>query len=175
MAAKNSAEFRRVVGVEWRAGAMDGPGELRGVAMRFGDVAELPWGRERFDPGSLTAAADGVILNVQHERGRPLARFPDGGLELDFDAAELRIRARVADTSDGRDTVALVRAGVLRGLSVEFRPDDERLEDGVRIVTRARLSGIAVVDDGAYDTATVNAYRARARDIGQTRGPSIWW
>ena len=109
-------------------------------------------------------------------RTRAAARaLPGCGLELDFDAAELRIRARVADTSDGRDTVALVRAGVLRGLSVEFRPDDERLEDGVRIVTRARLSGIAVVDDGAYDTATVNAYRARARDIGQTRGPSIWW
>ena len=171
-------ERRRIVGVEWRAGAMDGPGILSGVAMRFGDTAVLPWGRERFEPGSLSADPDGVILNVQHDRGRPLSRFPDGGLELEFRADALEVRAAVADTTDGRDAVALVRAGVLRGLSVEFRADAERLVDGVRVVTRARLSGIAVVDDGAYDAATVAAERARMRSNrkGQSaRGPAGEW
>ena len=171
-------ERRRIVGVEWRAGAMDGPGTLSGVALRFGSVATLPWGRERFEQGALVADPAGVILNVQHDRGRPLARFPDGGLELDFGRDALQIRAAVADTSAGRDAVALVRAGVLRGLSVEFRAEDERQVDGVRVVTRARLSGIGVVDDGAYDDTMVAAARARMRSNGKgqsARGPAGAW
>lgn len=167
-------ERRRIVGLEWRAGDMSGPGMLTGVAMRYGDTASLPWGRERFEPRSIVTAPDGVILNWQHDRSRPLARFPDGGLELVDGAEGLSIRAAIADTQAGRDAVALVRAGVARGLSVEFRADQERLEDGVRIVQRATLAGIAVVDDGAYDSAVVEAERARRRP-GRAPAPREVW
>lgn len=162
-------ERRRIVGVEWRAGDLQGPGILEGVAMRFGEVATLPWGRERFAVGSLSADSGGVILNAQHDRARPLARYPDGGLELRFADDALRIRARVADTSAGRDTVALVRAGVLQGLSVEFRAEDERLDDGVRVVKRALLTGVGVVDDGAYDSTTIAAMRGRQAEHDAAR------
>ena len=156
-------EIRHLAGIEWRADPASGPGELRGLAMRYGDTAELPWGRERFEPGSLVPATAGVILNRQHDRGRPLARWPEGGLSLTPMAQGLAIRAKVADTAEGRDTVALVRQGVLRGLSVEFIPEAERSEGGVRVITRAKLTGVAVVDDGAYDEAVVEAMRARVR------------
>lgn len=148
-------EIRHILGVEWRADPANGPGELIGAAMRFGDVANLPWGKERFEPRSIHYATGGVILNRQHDRGRPLARFPEGGLTLDMSDSALTMRARVADTTEGRDTVALVRSGVLRGLSVEFVPEKERSEGLLRIIERAKLVGIAVVDDGAYDGATV--------------------
>lgn len=155
---------RRVTlgGLEWRAGDVaSGPGMLRGVAMRFGAVARLPWGREQFEPGSLEPDPAGVILNRQHDRGRPLARHPDGGLDIAVSPTVVSVRARVADTTDGRDTVALVRAGVMRGLSVEFTPEDEAMVDGVRVIKRAVLHGVAVVDDGAYPDSVVQAMRAR--------------
>ena len=154
-------EIRHLMGIEWRADPANGPGELIGAAMRFGDVADLPWGRERFEPRSIHYATGGVILNRQHDRGRPLARFPEGGLTLDMSDSALTMRARVADTTEGRDTVALVRSGVLRGLSVEFIPEKERSEGDLRVIERAKLIGVAVVDDGAYSAATVSAMRAR--------------
>ena len=153
-------EIRHLTGIEWRADPANGPGELTGAVMRFGEVAALPWGKERFEPRSLHFDPAGVILNRQHDRGRPLARFP-GGLTLDMSDSALTMRARVADTTEGRDTVALVRAGVLRGLSVEFIPEKERSEGDLRVVERAKLVGIAVVDNGAYSEATVESNRAR--------------
>ena len=170
---------RRVTmgGVEWRAGDVAaGPGMISGVAMRFGAIARLPWGREQFAPGSLELDPDGVMLNRQHQRARPLARHPDGGLEVAVSPTVVTVRARVVDTSDGRDTVALVRAGVMRGLSVEFTPEDEDVVDGVRVIRRAVLHGIAVVDSGAYDDATVTMMRARA--VARREGVFVcpdWW
>lgn len=156
-------EYRRIVGIEWRADPQSGPGELRGDVMRYGEVAKLPWGTERFEPRSLYFDSDGVVLNRQHDRGRPLARHPDGGLTLEMSDAGVTMRARIADTVDGRDTVALVRQRVLRGLSVEFVPEEERYDRDLRIVTRARLVGIGVVDTGAYDGALVEAMRMKVR------------
>ena len=56
---------------------------LSGVAMRYGSIAKLPWGPERFAPAAFgdVKAAD-VILNFQHDRSRPLARTGGGGLLL---------------------------------------------------------------------------------------------
>lgn len=155
-------ETRRLpVDLEWRAGDLKGPGTLSGVVLRYGDTADLPWGRERFERGAL--AAGDVLLNVQHDRGRPLARYPGGGLELELGADAVSMRATLPDTSDARDLAALVRAGVMRGLSVEFRPVDERIEAGVRVVSRAALTGIAVVDEPAYPDSQIAAMRAAMR------------
>ena len=171
---------RRVTlgGVEWRAGDVrEGPGVLSGVALRFGSVARLPWGREQFQPGSIALDPAGVWLNRQHQRARALARHPEGGLDVAVSPTVVTVRARVADTTDGRDTVALVRAGVMRGLSVEFTPEDEEVKDGVRIIKRAVLHGVAVVDDPAYDDTTITAMRARVHERG--RGALYvcpdWW
>lgn len=154
-------EHRRILGIEWRADPDDGPGTLAGAVMRYGEIADLPWGRERFEPGSLYLDPAGVVLNRQHDRRLPLARYPAAGLNLEMSTVGVSMRARVADTTDGRDTVALVRQGVLRGLSVEFVPEREHSEGDLRIIDRARLVGVAVVDSGAYDGATVEAMRAK--------------
>lgn len=140
---------------------------LSGVAVRYGDVA--PGFEERFEPGAFgdVDRAD-VVLNVQHDRGRPLARTGGGGLSLEDAGDALRMAATLPVTREADDTLALVRAGVLRGLSVEFRPLQERSEGGVRIVERAALSGLAVVDRPAYPASTVAA--RNAGDAGRRRG-----
>ena len=51
-----------------------GPGRtVGGVAVRYGDLAQLPWGEERIEAGAF-APIDDVILNAHHDRATPLAR-----------------------------------------------------------------------------------------------------
>ena len=72
------------------------------------------------------------------------------------------MRATLPETREADDTLALVRAKVLRGLSVEFLAQRERVVAGVRVIERGTVYGLAVVDSGAYPDATV---AARAADL----------
>ena len=114
-----------------------------------------------------------MILNSHHERARPLARTAGGGLQLVDTETELTIRADLPETTESNDVLALVRSGVLRGLSIEFSAQDERLEEGdLRIVERAKLSAIGVVDRPQYETSTVQARRRRrGRSFFKARVP----
>ena len=134
---------------------------LSGVAIRYGSIAVFPWGRERFEAGAFGDVGQlDVILNSHHVRARPLARTAGGGLQLVDTETELTIRADLPPTSEANDVLALVRSGVLRGLSIEFSAQAERLEEGdLRIVERAKLSAIGVVDRPQYETSTVQARR----------------
>ena len=140
-----------------------GPGRtLEGVAIRYGDTATLPWGQERFEPGAFgdVAAAD-VILNVAHDRTRPIARTGGAGLALLDTPERLALRAELPVTREADDALALVRAGVLRGLSVEFRAIAERIEGGARVIERAVLSAVGLVDTPAYPASEVEARRRK--------------
>ena len=145
--------------------------KLSGVAVKYGDTAVLPGGMlETFRPQAFgDVRGVDAVLNVQHDRGTPLARTGGGGLELIDSATELRIVATLPDTSAASDTVALIRAGVLRSLSLEFRALRERFEGNVRVIERALLVGVGVVDSGAYPQSTVEA-RRRGGGGGRDRG-----
>ena len=117
--------------------------------MRYGDLAQLPWGQERIEAGAFVPLGD-VILNASHDRTTPLARTGGAGLELTDTAERLAFSATLPDTRAADDVLELVRTGVMRGASVEVRVTAERFESGVRVIERARLSGIGVVDTPAY-------------------------
>ena len=146
---------------------------MSGTLIRYGDVAALPWGRERFEPGAFgdVSRAD-VILNSHHEKSRPLARTGGGGLELIDTREALNIRATLPITQDANDTIALILGGVLRGLSLEFSAVAERMEGETRIVERAELRGLAVVDRPAYSDSLVQA-QAELRRGGRGIGGSF--
>ena len=116
---------------------------------------------ERFVPGSLITSD--VVLNVQHERSRPIART-GAGLLLKDGPESLQMTALLPETTEARDTLTLVSSGVLRGLSVEFETVAEHEENGVRVIDMANLSGLAVCDRPAYPGSTVEA-RAKGRAI----------
>lgn len=137
----------------------DSERRLTGTAMRYGDIAELPWDeRERFEAGAF-GDVDRIdaVLNIQHQRARPIARTGGGGLTLRDSAGALEIDAVLPDTVDANDAVTNIRAKILRGLSVEFMPETTRLEDGVNVITKAMLRGIALVDRPAYPASVINA------------------
>ena len=157
-------EYRFSV-VEWRESAT-GPGRVDGIAIRYHDEAQLPGFRERFQAGAFgDVTTFDVIANVQHDRGRPLARTGGGGLALVDGPDALRATLDLPDTRDGHDAATLLRRGVLRGYSLEFRVDAERFEGGVRIVERAALRGLALVDRPAYgESVAAIAERAAAAE-----------
>ena len=137
---------------------------LEGIVVRYGEVSTgLPW-RERIEPGAFRPLGD-VRLNLQHQRTVLLARTGGGGLVLEDGPDALRMRAELPETTAASDTLALVKAGVLRGLSVEMHPRQEHQVSGVRSISKARLSGLSVVDSGAWDGARVEA-RAEVRAEG---------
>ena len=132
---------------------------LEGTAISYGDVARVGTRAERFLPGALGSdvGALDVLLNVQHDRGRVLARTGGGGLVLTDTPEALTVRAELPETSESSDCLALVEAGVLRGLSLEFIATSERKEGPTRVIASARLVSIGVVDKPAYPASKVAA------------------
>ena len=170
-------------GIERRAfefRASDDGGTVEGIVIPYGQSATVADFTERFLPGSISFGD--VIANRQHDRHKPLART-GAGLTLTDSASELRARIELPDTVDGRDVRELVRLGVLRGLSAEFRTLKDQWEGSERTIHEAQLVGLAVVDRGAYSGATVAEVREaaewlkagclRARSGGAPLWPSI--
>ena len=103
------------------------------------------------------------MLTRQHKREMALARYPGGGLQLIDSPTEARMVATLPNTALARDTHQLVKAGVLTGLSVEFAALAERMENGARVIERAHVPAISVVDVPAYKLARIEARSAKRR------------
>ena len=120
---------------------------LAGVALRYGEQAtDRP---EMFAAGAFQPL--GVVsLNLQHDSFREIASTDGGSLRINDGPADLRIEAELRRDSA---ELSLVRRRALRGLSVEFRTLTERRDpSGVRIIERAELPAIGLVDQGSYRT-----------------------
>ena len=150
--------------IEYRFSTMDasaGGRNIAGTAIRYGDRASID-GKfvEEFKPGAFNPIGD-VVLNWMHDRAKPLARTGEhGGLQLADSATELRVAATLPETTLADDAVELIRRGVFRGLSIEFRSIRESTVGGVRVIEKALLSGIGIVDRPAYSNAEVQARMA---------------
>ena len=145
---------------------------LRGVAVTYGDVAKVAGLEERIQPGAFGALGD-VILNASHDRAAPLARTGGAGLELSDSTDRLAFAATLPETRAADDVLTLVRTGVMRGASIEMRVTGQRFEGGVRVIERAQLSAIGIVDTPAYPASEIEARRA-ARPQPPKRKRRIW-
>lgn len=136
---------------------------LSGVAMRYGDFS--PDFGERFQTGAFGEVPIVIPINIQHD---PQMIAAESAILIDT-PRELRVRA---DLPEGSAALKLVRRGVLNGFSVEFHAERERREAGVRVIERAVLSGLALVDKGAYPAATpeVRARGDRGGRLDTLRG-----
>lgn len=161
------AEFRQA------EGGNGGLGMVAGVVVKYGDTAILPFGRERIVAGAFAPLpTNGVRANVQHDRRRALAVL-GRGLAFEDSPTELRASITLPDTTGGRDAAVLFREGVLTGLSLEMAVAKERRENGVRVVLRAAIVGLGMVDDPAYQSS-VAALRQAVEGPDWASRPD-WW
>ena len=129
--------------------------ELRGLCLPYGVETTVHGVRERFESQAATSTGE-AILNAYHRDDRPLAREP-GTLFFESRADGFYLRADLPATAEADDALALVRADILNGFSVEFRADEEKLVGGVRVIERATVAGVALLTRPAYKTTYVEA------------------
>ena len=132
---------------------------LRGVLMTYGEQAsDRP---EVFADGALWWDDQGVMLREQHNRQAPIARFTP-----QVDGNRVLVDIPLPDTQRGRDAALMVREGHFTGLSVEFRSNREHRQAGLRVLTRAQLTGAGLVDEPSYRLSSVAVrHRGRRRRI----------
>ena len=150
-------EIRCEITIEDRAEGE--PARLVGVLMPYNTEARDR--REVFETGSLSWDPKGIVVNRMHQRSSPIMRVVPIESE-----GRLMIDQELPDTAAGRDCASEVRSGLLTGLSVEFHAIRESFVAGVRRIAKATLRGAAVVDAGAYESATVEARAEAARRDG---------
>ena len=78
-------------------------------------------------------------------------------------------------TAEADDALALVRAEVLNGFSVEFRADEEKMAGGVRVIERATVAGVALLTRPAYPStfAEVRGAALASALVEAATGPEV--
>jgi len=141
---------------EFRASKLDADeGVIEGIAVPWGQTIDLGGGyRERFERGAVAPDTTGVKLFYRH--AEPVGLISD----LEDREEGLFIRARISDTSLGRDLRTLMRDGVIDRLSVGFIPRETREEeDGTFVRTAVDLKEVSAVPFPAYSGAVVTDVR----------------
>ena len=150
-------------------------GTVSGVAVPYGVPSEIGTFRETVLAGAFGTLGE-VRVNVQHDRGRSIAvNRQGGGLELADAADALRARVELPEQGEGPAIRELVERGVLAGFSIEMKVTQDRWEGRARTVERARLVGLALVDQPAHAGA-VAELEARFAAATVAPLPALdWW
>ena len=167
---------RRFAAVELRVAEGSSAATVEGVCVRYGDECRLPGFRERFRAGAF-GNVDGldVFANVMHDRSRPLACTNGGGLLLSDSTEHLRAVVELPPTRDGEDAAELLKRRVLTGFSIEFQVEAERFEaDDLRIVEKAVLRGVSIVDRPAYGDSVAKIAARMAALTQPPKGRRVW-
>ena len=137
---------------------------IEGMAVPFGRPA---WVRDRGGPAYQEQFKRGAFARSINDRQVKLfgmhdrTKFPLGvtsSLEERRDG--LYMSARIAETRDGDDVLALVNAGAVDSLSIGFVPRQEKkAADGLVTRTEVELTEVSVVHTPAYDEARILALR----------------
>lgn len=130
------------------------------IGVPYGQIYDLGYYRERFEPGSVDAAD--AVLVYQHAD-------PIGVITATRETGEgLEIDARISQTERGDEVYTLIKDGVLKSLSIGFELQESREDtvDGIPVttVTKARAVEFSVVLNPAYSDAKINEVRSTDND-----------
>jgi HK97 family phage prohead protease len=150
----------RTFEIEFRDDAEEGIFE--GIAVPWNQTVNIG-GRfnERFERGSIDPS-ERVSIYRDHKT------LIGHVVEAEDREEGLWIRARVALSDLGRDTLALLRSGALNKLSVGFVPVTDRRDGDVTVRSRVSLREVSVVERPAYSLANILAVREDTTPIKET-------
>ena len=132
---------------------------LSGTIIRYGTVS--PGHRERFVPGAF-APVPAVPMRLQHDPSMEV--LPAGGFILSDGPRALEIRAELPASSAA---INLTRRGKLSGWSIGFNSLQERRLEGIRVVERAELVEVSLVDEPSYPDSLAEVRARSGRTIRQ--------
>lgn len=145
----------------------DGDGlTFSGYAAVFNsDSQPLPF-IERIAPGAFKRSLQSrneIKLLWNHDAGEPLASVRGGTLRLTEDDRGLRVEAKMANTTRGRDVAELIRSGTVDSMSFGFSTiSDSWSSDGsTRTLNAVRLFEVSIVSSPAYE-ATAGTLAVRS-------------
>ena len=134
------------------------PGSIKGKVVTYGEPALIGnQFEERFDSGCFGEITD-VLVNIQHDRKRPVARQ---GNDLILDNSETSLLATIdlTGTENGKEARAMIEREILRGFSSEFVCNVDEWNGNQRVIKEAELCGIGIVDKPAYCGSTIDEIR----------------
>ena len=150
-------EYERLeIPLEYRADTSnESPGMLSAVVMTYGQRARDR--AEMFEQDAFHWRDDGIVIRELHPQPNGPAVPPIMRAMPYLEGRELRINAPLPNTSRGRDVAESMKGPLplYGGMSVEFAPEREARQGGLRIITRAYLDGAALVLRGAYAESTI--------------------
>lgn len=146
-----------------------------GYAAVFNSESEDLGGfREFIAPGAFKRSLQSrneVKLLWNHDAGEPLASMRGGTLKLTEDATGLKVEARLANTSRGRDVAELIRSKTVDSMSFGFSviKDTWNTDGNVRTLNAVRLFEISLVSFPAYQATagTVSVRSSQTIDADQ--------
>lgn len=136
---------------------------IAGRIVTFGETGNTSAGPTRFAPGSIRHSGD-VVLRLEHDRTRPIGR----SVELAEDDTAIDGVFRVVATRTGDDALVEAAEGLRAGFSVGVEVDAYEVEDGVMVVTAARLDEVSLVTHPAIASAQVEQVAASEQDTPET-------
>lgn len=130
---------------------------VRGIAVPYGEEANIGGMRERFERGAFADHEGSVPFFYGHDHRN--GGLPIGKVEARDSEDGLEVEAVFSDTPKANEVYTLAKDGVLNKFSVGFQPVKNRKDNGVVVRTAARLHEVSIVPMPAYANAAVSEIR----------------
>lgn len=139
---------------------------ITGIAVPYGQDANIGTYMERFAPGAISNVED-VKLFYGHEE--PIGKVISGR-ETD---AGYEITAKISDTPKGNEVRTLLADGVLNKFSVGFVPVTSERDGNTVIRTAVNLKEVSVVPFPAFSQANITEVREESQPIPEQETPNM--
>lgn len=141
---------------------------IEGMAVPYGETAEIGFSRFRFEPHSLQTARERTPLLLGHDTNQPVGVL--SALTEADDGA--RVAFRVDRTPEGDRALAQARSGSRGGLSIGFEVDRFTASDDVTVIHEASIYEVSLVAVPAFAGANVERVAAQ-RDANQEEEETV--
>jgi phage head maturation protease len=136
---------------------------ITGLVVPFSKVGNTSAGPVRFEFGAFGEIDPSqIVLNMEHDRTRPLGRGVAGSLEVS--PAGVSMGFKIANTNAGNDALVEASEGLRPSFSVEAKINEYTIEKGVMVISSANLEAVAHVTNPAFKDAAIT-------DVAATETP----